>query len=92
MGPRWKSGSRSTESDLHTSGESEFRIPLDEGSGIVRQSEADQQIERKRTNYAELAAQVRASCSSSSRGRGGAKNGTTQVVLYDNHRSTNDNR
>lgn len=60
MGAGWEGRGCSSEPDLHPPGESEFRGALDEGGGVLRQSQAHEQVERKRPNNAELFAQVRA--------------------------------
>ena len=80
MGAGRESGGRPAKSNLHPPGEPKFWITLDEGGGVVRQSEADEQVQRERANYAKFPAQIRASGSSGSRGRGGRTNGTISLL------------
>lgn len=67
VGTRWKSRSCSSEPDLHPPGKSKFRCPLDERSRVLRQSQTDQQIERKRPDNAKLTSQVRTTSTSRTR-------------------------
>lgn len=64
MGAGRKGGGCTTQPDIHTPREPELRGPLDEGAGVVREGEADQQDERQRTDNAQLSAQVRAESAS----------------------------
>ena len=77
----WGSAS---EPDLHPPGEPELRRALDEGGRLLRQGQADEQVERQRADNAELAAQVRAEGAPRARRRGGAENGTW-IFLWKNY-------